>query len=258
MIDGTPEMRIVEGNFKSLFDRLKRINNLGLIPEVFEMARYPKYEHELGTIYQVNNLLNVADENTIPAKYEKPLIIAALFLHLGHLPYTYSTERALLLASNLGHRNKENKIKEYVKTKIEKVLNKTSIDGEKKQNMLDDIFSLHDYNLLYRYFSSEILVERFGNLKTNIAVLGDADLEVIIRDLVDKESEGYYYLNLADEADFVQRDALYFGTVRIDVSPKHLYSGISRDNPRFSVSEEKLMEYNLKYLTERFLFQPKH
>jgi len=175
---------------------------------------------------------------------------------LGHLPYTYSTERALLLASNLGHRNKENKIKEYVKTKIEKVLNKTSIDGEKKQNMLDDIFSLHDYNLLYRYFSSEILVERFGNLKTNIAVLGDADLEVIIRDLVDKESEGYYYLNLADEADFVQRDALYFGTVRIDVSPKHLYSGISRDNPRFSVSEEKLMEYNLKYLTERFYSNP--
>jgi HD superfamily phosphohydrolases len=168
IIDETEEMRTVEGNFKSLFDRLKRINNLGLIPEVFEMARYPKYEHGLGATYQVISLLDVADKNIIPAKYRKPLILASLFLHLGHLPYTYSTERALLLASNLGRRSKKNKIKKYVKAKIEKVLNKMSLDDKSKQNILGNIFSLHDYKLLYRYFSAEILVEKFGNLKNKV------------------------------------------------------------------------------------------
>ncbi|MHC1571513.1 MAG: hypothetical protein ACXQTM_03945, partial [Methanosarcinales archaeon] len=227
IIDETEEMRIVEGNLKSLYDRLKRINNLSLIPEVFEMARYPKYEHGMGTLHQINSLLDVTDENIIPTDYRKPLILASLFLHLGHFPYTYSTERALLLASNLGHRSKGNKIKKYVKRKIEKVLDKMGLDAERKQNILSNIFSLRDYKLLYRYFSAEILVEKWGNLKEKINGLSEEDLEVIIKDLVNKENDGYRYLSLADKADFVQRDALYFGTVRIDVSPKHLYSGIS-------------------------------
>jgi len=256
VIDEIEELRIVEGNLKSLFDRLKRINNLGIIPEVFEMARYPKYEHGIGTLHQINSLLEVTDKNIIPDKYRKPLILASLFSHLGHFPYTYSTERALLLASNLGHRSKENKMKRYVKSKIEEVLNKTGLDAERKQNILSNIFSLRDCKLLYRYFSAKILVEKWGDLKDKINGLSEEDLEVIIRDLIDKENDGYTYLNLADKADFVQRDALYFGTVRIDVSPKHLYGGISRYNPSYSVSEEKLIEYNFNYLTERFYDNP--
>jgi HD superfamily phosphohydrolase len=252
MIDETEEMRIVEGNFKDLFDRLKRINNLGVISEVFEMAKYPKYEHGLGTIHQINNLLEIADNNSIPEKYIKPLELASLFLHTGHLPFTYSSERALLLASNLGERNQENKIKKYVITRLKKLLDKSNFNDDKKQHILDNIFSLKDYKILYKCFSGEIVVNKWGNLKNKIDILNDKHLELIIEDLIDVESAGYKFLNLADKADYVQRDALYFGTVRIDISPKHLYSGISKYNPRFSVSEEKLIEANLNYLTERF------
>jgi len=256
VIDETGELRNVEGSFKCLFDRLKRINNLGIIPEVFEMARYPKYEHGIGTFYQINSLLEVTPKNIIPDEYRKPLILAALFLHLGHFPYTYSTERALLLASNLGDRGKENKVKKYVKSKIEKVLNKMDFESEKKENILNNIFSLREYGLLHRYFSAEILMEKWNNLKNKINKLSEKDLKVIIGDLIDKKNNGYIYLNLADKADFVQRDALYFGTVRIDISPKHLYGGISKHNPSYSVSEEKLIEYSLNYLTERFYDNP--
>lgn len=256
VIDETEEMRIVEGNFKSLFDRLKRINNLGLIPEVFDMAKYPKYEHGLGTTYQVNSLLEVADEYIIPTKYRKPLILASLFLHLGHLPYTYSTERALLLASNLGDRNTNNKIKKYVIKRVKKAHDKANIDGEKKQIVLDNILSLRSYKNLYRFFSAEMLVKKWGNLKNKIDGLSEEDLEIIVKDLIDTSNNGYMYLNLADKADFVQRDALYFGTVRIDISPRHLYGGLSKYKPRFSVSEEKLIEYNLYYLNERFYDNP--
>jgi HD superfamily phosphohydrolase len=108
VIDETDEMRFVEGSFKTLFDRLKGISNLGLIPEVFEMARYPKYEHAIGTVYQVNSLLSIVDKKAIPQKYAIPLKFASLFLHLGHFPFTYSSERALLLACNTGCRNNDN------------------------------------------------------------------------------------------------------------------------------------------------------
>jgi len=256
VIDETEEMRIVEGNFKILFDRLKGINNLGIIPKVFGMAKYPKYEHELGTIHQINSLLEIADKNTIPDKYRKPLKLASLFLHIGHLPFTYSTERALLLASNLGDRSQDNKIKKYARERIKKVLDKGNFGEDKKQTIVSNIFSLRDYKLLYKYFSGDILVSRWGNLKDKFGGLNDEDLEILIRDLIDSENDGYTYLNLADQADFVQRDALYFGTVRIDISPKHLYSGISKYMPRFSVSEEKLIEANLSYLTERFYDNP--
>lgn len=252
VIDETEETQIIEGNFKEIFDRLKRINNLGIIPEVFEMARYPKYEHAFGTIYQINNLLDIVDERTIPLNYRIPLRLASIFSHLGHLPYTYSTERALLLASNLGNRNQENEVKKYILRIIKKVLDKTGLEEEKKRCLIERIFSLEDYKILYRYFSAEILIEKWKRFKNKIENLKDDDLVTIIGDLIDPDSHGYKYLDLADMADFVQRDALYFGTVRIDISPKHLYKNLTQYEPEFSTNEKKLIEKNLDYLKERF------
>lgn len=245
-------MRTVEGNFKSLFNRLKAINNLGTIPEVFEIAKYPKYEHALGTIYQVNSLLDLADDNTIPTKYRRPLKLASIFLHLGHLPYTYSTERALLLACNLGDRSQDNHHKKYVKKCLDKSLDIVGFEEHKKEIFLKRIFSLKDYSKLYRYFSAEIIISKWDKLKRSFQDLTDDDLKIIIRNIIDSESDGYKYMNLADEADYVQRDALYFGTVRIDISPKHLFGEISKYEPKFSISEKKLIESNLSYLMERF------
>lgn len=256
IIDETDEIQTVEGKYKKLFDRLKRINNLGIIPEVFEMARYPKYEHHFGTFYQIHNLLEISSNKTIPEEYHIPLKIATLFLHLGHLPYTYSTERSLLVACNLGDRSHENNIKSYVKNKINNVLNKSNFDSKKKQKVMKDIFSIRDYKLLYRFFSTYILINKWRTLKNNINGLNENMLKIIINDLIDKKNDGYTFLNLADMADYVQRDALYFGTVRIDISPKHLYSNLSRYMPEFSVKEEKLIEANLSYLTERFYDHP--
>jgi HD superfamily phosphohydrolase len=252
VIDETKEMQIVEGNFKFLFDRIKKINNLGVIPEVIEMAKYPKYEHELGTVHQINNLLEIADEEIIPPEYRTPLQLAALFLHLGHLPFTFSTERALLLACNLGDRSQENGIKKYVKKRLVKVLDKADFNDEKKENVVKDLFSLRDCKLLYKYFSGDIVIKKWRNLKDKFDSLGDESLKIIIKDLIDTENYGYAFLNLADKADFVQRDALYFGTVRLDVSPKHLYRHPTKYMPKFSISEEKLIESCLNYLTERF------
>lgn len=252
VIDETEEMNIVEGNFKILFDRLKKINNLGILPEIFKMAKYSKYEHGLGTIYQINSLLEIVDGNTIPDKYKRPLKLASLFLHLGHLPFTYSTERSLFLACNLGDRKEDNEIKKHIIKKLKKIIEIENKADEITNEIYKNIFSFRDYKLLYKYLSGYIIFENWGKLKTKFGGLNDEDLKLIIRDIVDKECDGYRFLNIADKVDYVQRDALYFGTVKIDVSPKHLYSDISKYKPSFSVSEEKLIDANLNYLNERF------
>jgi len=75
------------------------------------MAKYPKYEHAIGTIHQIFSFLDIADEKVMPAEKKRALILASIFMHLGHLPYTYSTAHALLLACNLGSRDQDNRTK---------------------------------------------------------------------------------------------------------------------------------------------------
>ncbi len=252
VIDLTEEIRFIEGTFKSLFDRLKGINNLGIIPEILEMARYPKYEHHLGTVYQINCLLE-GDKEIIPDKYHLPLKLSALVLHVGHLPFTYSTERALLLASSLGADDRDNKAKKYVKKRVEKILQQVNFGDEEQQKHLEKLFSLENYKSLYKYFSCHIFLDNWGKIQNEYGLKDEAK-ETIIRNLIDHKNDGYRYLELTNKVDFVQRDALYFGTVRLDISPKHLYGqGLLEDITDFaSVDEEKLIESNLDYMMERF------
>lgn len=245
------EVRFIEGKLKTLFDKLKGIGNLGIIPEVLEMARYPKYEHHQGTVYQVDCLLDCL--HTIKTEYHLPLRLSALFLHLGHLPFSYSTERALLLASGLGSDDRSNKAKDYVTRRVENVLKQTDLNTQERQKHLEELLSLKNYRNLYRYFSCEIFFDQWKTIKSKYQ-LDDTHKTTIARNLIDFKNEGHKYLQLADKADFVQRDALYFGTVRLDISPKHLYIERSLGTPSglVSIDEKKLLDSLLDYLRERF------
>lgn len=252
-MDLTEEIRFIEGKFKRLFDRLEGINNLGIIPEVLKMARYSKYEHHLGTVYQINCLLECTNEDIIPDEYRLPLKLSALFLHVGHLPFTYSTERALLLASSMSTEDNDNKAKKYVKKRIYSCIQKVNFDYNEQQKHLEKVFSLENYKILYRYFSCELFLKNWREIRDKYR-LKDEQRTTIVKNLIDFDNDGYVYLELADKADFVQRDALYFGTVRLDISPRHLYGqGISGSKPEFySVDEKKLIESNLDYLRGKF------
>lgn len=252
VIDETKWLQIIEGSYRWIFRRLKEINNLGIIPRVFEMAKYPKYEHSVGTLHQVQNLIDLADEAVIREKYRSPLLISAVFLHTGHLPFTYSTERSLLLASNLGERTEKNKIEKYVRSRIDPVFDSLELEESLRDKELKRLLEIRDSSSLYRFFSAHLLIQRWDALKAKSDELSDDDLQIIIRNLIDRSNDGYRYLDLANRADYVQRDALYFGTVRIDISPKHLYGEMSEYAPNFSISEEKLIEANLEYLKSRF------
>lgn len=242
----------IEGGYRNLFQRLKEIDNLGIIPRVFEMARYPKYEHSIGTLHQIQNMIDLAGDHVIRKKYRSPLAIAASFLHTGHFPFTYSTERSLLLAANLGNREAKNKAEDYLRKRLTSGIKYWNVDSERKEKTIQDLLLMRDCNSLYRFFSADHVAKRSSDLKRKVDGLSDENIKVVVENLIDKESDGYRYLSLANKADYVQRDALYFGTVKIDVSPKHLYGGMSQYEPQFSVSEEGLIEANLNYLKSRF------
>jgi len=248
VIDETDEMRFIEGTFKELFDNLKGINNLGIIPEVLEMAKYSKYEHHSGVMYQINSLLECVDKEMIPERYRLPLKLSALLLHVGHLPFTYSTERSLLVAANLS-----DKVKDAIEKKIQKVLKESGFKAKKKKKHFEALFSLKKYKVIYKYFSAYEVIDNWGKLKNKYSLI-DIKKRVIINNMIDYEdSDGYNFLLLVDKADFVQRDALYFGTARIDISPKHLYGrSLVKLESEFSVDEKNLIESNLRYLKGRF------
>lgn len=250
VIDETKEMQLIESTFFEKFDRLKKINNLGIIPEVFEMAKYSKYEHTYGTIYQVNNLIEIA-ENVIDQKYQNPLIIAAHFIHIGHCPFTFSTERGVLIACFIGKKTGNLAIQKFVDDKIESAYKTIGKTKENLEPIKKTLYSLTDFKQLYRIFSMAFIVKNWKriNSKAFTNALSSDDLKNITHDLLTKNNDGYKYLDLCDRVDYVQRDALYFGAVKIDVSPKHIYRKSSRYHPIAASDETKLIDANLEYLS---------
>ncbi len=250
----TEMTRTVEGAYRALFDRLKAISNLGLIPEFLEMAKYPKYEHHHGTLHQVECLIDCcrADER-IPEKYCDPLRLSAVFLHTGHLPFTISTERALLLASHMGTDVTEDGPRAYVRQRVEPVARTLWSNNEGQERIFNKVFSLEGYELFYRYLSAYELLNSWSQLKRQMK-LDEDDLTVAVKNLLDEQNDGYFYLQLADMADYVQRDALYFGTARLDISPTHLYgSGTTQHLPDSQlVTEHTLLASSREYLRGRF------
>jgi len=260
VIDETLEMQIIENIVKPSFDRLKKINSLGLLPEIIEMAKYSKYEHAIGSIYQINCLLDNDEKDgikRIDKKYYRPLKISAEFLHLGHFPYTYSTERALLLAFNVCDDEKIMRDKERIKKKIEKSLHLLDIDDKQKDEFTEKIFSMENYKFLYKVLSANLLLENWNKFYSKFKgeKLIDSDKKIMVDNLININSDGFNYLFLTDMTDYVQRDALYFGTIKIDISPKHLYPKALEDIKNVT-AEEELLTQNLEYLKDAFYTAP--
>jgi len=248
IIDETQEMRIIEGHLKEKFKRLKKINSLGVIPEVIEMAKYAKYEHAYGTIHQINCLISI--DGIIEKKHQLPLKISAQFLHLGHLPFTYSTERALILALNIGKKKHTELWKKEIEGKIEAISKLLGKSEDQKKELIEEIFLLKYIKIFHRIFSVDVLLSSWNKLEKKFDC-DDTTLKEIVGNIIDYQSPGYNYLAVADKTDFVQRDALYFGTVKLDISPRHLYQNLSKNILQVS-QEEMLIDNNFFYLKNVF------
>jgi len=252
VVDITDEMRFMESTFTNEFSRLKHISSLGLLPEVMQMARYPKYEHHMGTVFQIECLIE-SESFKEYTQHHLPLRLAALSLHIGHNPYTHTTERAVLFAAGLGGEGSYNKARDYLITSIETVLVETTLQDDKKNQLISNIFSLKDYRSPYLFFSALFIINNREILKKGLHA-DDNDVVKAIETLIDSENPGNRLMQLSDKVDFVQRDALYLGTIRLEIHPKHLYASdfISPTVQGRKVSETNLLHHAYLYLREKF------
>lgn len=82
------------------FQRLRRINQLGLSETVYPSATHTRFSHSLGVMYLAGELsksLNLSDEEI---KINK---IAGLVHDLGHLPFSHTLESLLIERANKTH-----------------------------------------------------------------------------------------------------------------------------------------------------------
>ena len=270
VLDEPVEVSFFETNFEKQLDRLKGISNLGIIPEIFKRAKYSKYEHALGTTQQVISLLDVLERkaqtdgrDNLLAGHRRSLLLASLFLHLGHFPFTYSTERAFLLAGTWTGSKGDNRAKSYITRIVSMALDHTIDDKSKRSSelitILAELCSLRGCREFYKYLGINLLIRERQLLSEEFDGFDSEELKEVAKSLIDQQNHGYKYLMLADMVDFVQRDALYLGAVRLEISAEHLYGQYSPDRrmiesvPRLidaEIYEGRLLRAGESYLSD--------
>ncbi len=78
------------------FQRLRRINQLGVSYFTFQGAEGSRFTHSVGVMHIASRLVDLLAEKTPSIKRLKPLILATALLHdIGHGPYSHVTEQIL-------------------------------------------------------------------------------------------------------------------------------------------------------------------
>src|ERR1051325_12105291 len=82
-----------------VFQRLRRISQLGLASYVFPGATHTRFSHSLGVAYLARTVLlhlkeTEAPIDITPAKFHS-VVLAALLHDIGHGPFSHSFERVL-------------------------------------------------------------------------------------------------------------------------------------------------------------------
>lgn len=252
VMDLPPLVDKIDGMLKPIVARLDHISSLGLVSFLHGMARYPKSEHRYGTIHQVNQMIA---SRWFPDAHADAMLLAACFLHVGHCPFTYATERAFLRACR-----QDTDARRFLDQAMAEVAKVADLEEEFVHVRQQELLALEHAEELYRWLSAYQLTQSEAKVKNALAQIGRAKDErdgvcrKAVLNLADRTHRGWQYLDGANRADYVQRDGLYFGTVRLDISPKHLYERDFQE-PSRATDEWSLVERNRTYLEER-IYEP--
>ncbi len=257
VIELPPIVNKVDGKFNELTNRLDKMNSLGLVAFLHQAARYPKAEHRYGLIHQVKTMLDSPWFEKRRKEHGDAMLLSACFLHLGHMPFTVSSERAFLLACR-----QDEDVRNLLTSIIDTVYPKADMSEAAARNIERDFLCLNRPHRLYRWISAYRMLKnesKTNSILDSVDTLKDDNSEIMqeaVRNLVDSNYIGYDYLKWANRADYIQRDGLYFGTVRLDISAKHLYK---RDflNPIRPTDEWALLAQNRTYLVNHIYEPPR-
>ena len=131
--------------------RTESINHLGIIQKIYTLSKHSKFEHALG-VYYLSDLMEKYKKDQLNKAGIQPfnLKLASLCHGIGHLPYTYSTEKAV---------NALYRVDKGVTSRIDDITsvtcNELEIKGAKKKRLLKFLGNgnyrdLHDWIEAYK------------------------------------------------------------------------------------------------------------
>lgn len=218
--------------------RLERIKNLGLIQISFPSATHSKWEHHLG-------MFHLAKQLHLPKEDKKRLELLCLLGGFGHLPFTFPSEDAVLLAAKLSPRVRRslNGILEETWKACEKI---TSEEFRARlPSSPDDIRTeeLHAWLTawkLKRLPRSIDLGDRSQLVYERINVRGNLN-------------ELYRFLS---RLDYVQRDLYYTGLAKFSLSAEGFLRRYKASIKELSATPEgSLLEQLKSYLADSLYFE---
>ncbi len=239
-------------NNKSIRDeisRLKKINHLGGIREIYSLSKHSKFEHTLGLYYLVDLLEKEAKSQLNRADLQsKNLKLAAILHGIGHLPYTYATESAICWAYNLDRY--DDTIKNQIDKIIKEITNYLDMSRNKK-NSLKKFLKTSNYFELHKWFEGKKILENDE--------IPEGRKEVVLRYIIDKEHAGYKVLMFLDRIDFVMRDAYYINLFNLNINliPFINNISISKDEGVVAPKETSLLDSYHDILRRKIYFDHK-
>ena len=137
------------------FQRLRRIQQLGLTSYVFPGVNNTRFQHALGTTYLMNSAINVIREkgHEITEEEEEAANIAILLHDIGHGPFSHALENCIM--DNISH--------EYISLLLMHELNR---QFNNRLSLAISIFEgKYKKNFLHQLVSSQLDMDRLDYLK---------------------------------------------------------------------------------------------
>ena len=162
------------------FQRLRRINQLGGVFQVYHTAEHSRFSHSVGVyeivrrmVYEVKDIACCLDE------YEKASVMIAALLHdVGHLPFSHAAEGMCSIA----HESFSTQII-LGDSEVHAILD--AVHPDLAQDVADIIAYQHPNNLLNQLVSGQLDADRMDYLLRDAYVTGTSygkfDLERILR-----------------------------------------------------------------------------
>lgn len=156
-----------------LFQRLRRIKQLGLAEYVFHGATHTRFEHSLGVMKIAEDILrftnvgltrNKASDGSITNNFESQKIILAALLHdIGHFPLSHTFEKKMKEKLKLeGHEVYSKAIIE--RTSIKDILTDNSFSNNDIQDIVTYILGHHVQPFPVQIIHSELDADRLDYL----------------------------------------------------------------------------------------------
>jgi HD superfamily phosphohydrolase len=260
-----------------LFQRLRKITQLGLANLVYPSLNYTRFEHTIGTIGRLNQVLTRLRERHKPQEYENEKIdvsiidkyetqirLAALFHDVGHCMFSHLTEFAMNGLKGGKHKDKTGKPIDYPSVEMIKNIFNDEFAKERYKLSLFEIFSitiLGTRQVAEILFSNNIALFTYkdGEKIKNIEEL-ESVLEHVARFIaglpIENKPETIFLAQLmssgldVDKLDYMSREE-HFSGIKIEMDLQRIFNKINI----FSISPDKSPESLEKYTKH---IHPKH